>query len=37
VLTWAVALAVWRYGKVEERWSAGLAAGADEPKAAEAA
>jgi high-affinity nickel-transport protein len=25
VLTWAVALAVWHYGKVEERWSAGLA------------
>jgi len=25
VLTWAVALAVWRYAKVEERWSAGMA------------
>ncbi|MDQ1748130.1 MAG: nickel/cobalt transporter (NiCoT) family protein [Frankiaceae bacterium] len=30
VLTWAVALAVWRYGKVEERWSAGLAPGSHE-------
>jgi nickel/cobalt transporter (NiCoT) family protein len=25
VLTWAVALAVWRFGRIEERWSAGLA------------
>jgi high-affinity nickel-transport protein len=25
VLTWAVALAVWRYGRIEERWSAQLA------------
>jgi high-affinity nickel-transport protein len=25
VLTWIVALAVWRYGRVEEKWSAGLA------------
>ncbi|UTI62877.1 HoxN/HupN/NixA family nickel/cobalt transporter [Paraconexibacter antarcticus] len=24
-LTWAVALAVWRYGRIEERWTAGLA------------
>ncbi len=23
-LTWAIALAVWRFGRVEERWSAGL-------------
>jgi high-affinity nickel-transport protein len=29
VLTWAVALAVWRFGRVEERWSAGLAPSAD--------
>jgi len=28
VLTWAVALAVWRYGRVEEKWSANLAPGA---------
>ena len=25
VLTWAVALAVWRYGRIEEKWDAGLA------------
>jgi nickel/cobalt transporter (NiCoT) family protein len=24
VLTWAVALAIWRYGRIEERWSAGV-------------
>jgi high-affinity nickel-transport protein len=24
VLTWAVALAVWRFGKIEEKWTAGL-------------
>src|SRR3954447_13392050 len=24
VLTWAVAFAIWRYGRVEEKWSAGL-------------
>ena len=24
VLTWALALAVWRYGRIEERWSAGV-------------
>jgi len=24
VLTWVVALAVWRYGRIEEKWSAGL-------------
>ena len=29
VLTWVIALAVWRYGKVEERWSAGLASAKD--------
>jgi high-affinity nickel-transport protein len=29
VLTWVVALAVWRYGRIEERWSAGLAPSAD--------
>lgn len=28
VLTWAVALAVWRFGRVEERWSASLQRGA---------
>jgi high-affinity nickel-transport protein len=27
VLTWVVALAVWRFGKVEERWSAHLSTG----------
>ena len=27
VLAWAVAIAVWRYGRIEERWAAGLAAG----------
>jgi high-affinity nickel-transport protein len=25
VLTWAAALLIWRYGKVEEKWTAGLA------------
>ena len=25
VLAWVIALAVWRYGRIEERWSAGLA------------
>ncbi|GEL25176.1 nickel/cobalt efflux system [Pseudonocardia sulfidoxydans NBRC 16205] len=30
VLTWAVALAVWKLGRVEERWSAGLAARPEE-------
>ena len=34
VLTWVVALAVWRYGKVEERWSAGLAPSESESQAA---
>jgi nickel/cobalt transporter (NiCoT) family protein len=24
VLTWAVALSVWRYGRIEERWSASI-------------
>ena len=24
VLTWLVALAVWRFGRIEEKWSAGL-------------
>ena len=24
VLTWALALAVWRFGRIEERWSAGI-------------
>jgi high-affinity nickel-transport protein len=24
VLTWAVALAVWRLGRIEERWSAAI-------------
>ena len=26
VLTWAAALAIWRFGRIEERWSAGLRA-----------
>jgi high-affinity nickel-transport protein len=30
VLTWVIALAVWHYGKVEERWSAGLMPGSGE-------
>jgi high-affinity nickel-transport protein len=29
VVSWAVALGVWRYGRIEERWSAALAANAD--------
>jgi high-affinity nickel-transport protein len=28
VLTWVIALAVWRFGRIEEKWTAGLAAGA---------
>jgi len=24
VVTWAVAMAIWRYGRIEERWSARL-------------
>ena len=24
VLTWALALAVWRFGRIEQRWSAGV-------------
>jgi nickel/cobalt transporter (NiCoT) family protein len=24
VLTWAVAIAVWKFGRIEEKWSAGL-------------
>ncbi|MFF4649159.1 HoxN/HupN/NixA family nickel/cobalt transporter [Streptacidiphilus sp. ASG 303] len=30
VLTWLVALAVWRFGRIEEKWSAGLRGGAPE-------
>ena len=29
VLTWAIALAVWRLGRIEERWSVGLASGSE--------
>jgi len=29
VLTWAVALAVWRYGRIEEKWDAHLGTGID--------
>jgi len=28
VVTWAAALAIWRWGRIEEKWSAGLSAGA---------
>ncbi len=31
--TWAVALAVWKYGRIEEKWDAGLRAPAEEPAA----
>jgi nickel/cobalt transporter (NiCoT) family protein len=35
VLTWVVALAVWRFGRIEEKWTAGLAqAGEDVTEAA---
>jgi high-affinity nickel-transport protein len=30
-VAWAVALAVWRYGRIEQKWSADLAPGADAP------
>ena len=26
VLTWVIAVMVWRYGRIEEKWSAGLQA-----------
>ena len=26
VLTWVIALLVWKYGRIEEKWSAGLRA-----------
>jgi high-affinity nickel-transport protein len=32
VLVWAAALAYWRWGKVEDRWSAGVAAAAAAPE-----
>jgi high-affinity nickel-transport protein len=31
--TWAVALAVWKYGRIEEKWDAGLRATAEGPAA----
>jgi high-affinity nickel-transport protein len=31
VLVWGVALAVWRFGRVEQRWSAGLRESAEQP------
>ena len=30
VVSWVVALAVWRFGRIEQRWSAGLASGGPE-------
>jgi high-affinity nickel-transport protein len=24
IVTWAIALSIWRYGRIEERWSAHL-------------
>ena len=30
VVTWVVALAVWRYGRIEERWSRHLAPSSEE-------
>jgi high-affinity nickel-transport protein len=30
VVTWAVALGVWKFGRIEEKWSAGMAGGAAE-------
>jgi high-affinity nickel-transport protein len=29
VLTWVVAMLIWRYGRIEEKWSAGLTAAAE--------
>ncbi|MGW3076214.1 HoxN/HupN/NixA family nickel/cobalt transporter [Kitasatospora sp. NPDC001132] len=37
VLTWAAAIAYWKFGNVEEKWSAGLAAGASATTTATAA
>jgi len=31
VVSWLVALAVWRFGRIEDRWSQGLAASVDHP------
>jgi nickel/cobalt transporter (NiCoT) family protein len=31
-LAWAIALAVWRYGRIEEKWSADLAPGTNTPR-----
>ena len=34
VLTWLAALLIWRFGRIEERWTAGLQsapAGSDQP------
>jgi len=31
VVSWLVALAVWRFGRIEDRWSRGLAASVDHP------
>lgn len=33
VATWAVALAVWKYGRIEEKWDAGLRTPVEEPAA----
>ncbi len=27
IVTWAIALSIWRFGRIEERWSAALADG----------
>ena len=35
VVTWAAAVLIWRYGHIEEKWSARLAAGARREKAGE--
>jgi high-affinity nickel-transport protein len=31
VLTWAVALAIWRFGRIEQRWDAASAAAGAAP------
>jgi high-affinity nickel-transport protein len=31
VVAWAVAVGIWKYGRIEEKWTAGLATGTQEP------
>ncbi len=35
VITWLAALAIWRYGRIEEKWDAAMLTGAPGPDASE--